>query len=263
MCKLKAILCILLCFSGLFTGILSADAAEALPPGMVIGDSDGIYATPDGEYYVDLVDILPGETYEKEITIRSLDLEEPFSLGMLVEERDSTGSVDWKYHINMTLTLDGKEIYDGLILGDGSRDWTKTPLELGVCKYGTDKILQATFAIDPKLTKEDLREESTLYFYWTFIGTKDQLTEPSESTEPSTSTTPSTSEGPATPSSSGELPRTGQRAGPGGSTGGGTSESGKRLPQTGEQIVYQFLSGLLLVLIALFLWRKRREEGQE
>ena len=254
--KLKAIFGILLCFLACFGGLHTAEAAQALPPGMVIGDSDGVYATSEGEYYVDLVDILPGDTYTKEITIRSLDLEEPFSLGLLVEEIDFTGSVNWKEHIIMTLTLDDEEIYRGPILGDGKTDWTKTPLELGVCKYGTDKLLVAKFSVDSGLTNEDLREDSTLNFYWTFVGTKDQKpTEPTEPTEPSEPTAPSE---PTTPSgSSGDLPKTG------GGTASGTSGSGKRLPQTGEQLVYQFLSGLLLVLLALFLWKKRREEEQE
>lgn len=253
----------------LFSGSLMVEAAKTLPPGMVIGDSEGMYATSEGEYYIDLVDILPGEVYEKEITIRSLDLEDPFSLGMLAEEIDSSGSVDWKNHITLTLVLDGKEIYHGPLLGDDSRDWTKTPLELGVCKYGTDKLMKATFTIDSALTNEDLRSQSTLNFTWTFVGTKDQPTEPTTSTEPSSSTEPSGTTEPSIstePSTSysgkRDLPITNQGKGGSGGSSGLTS-SGKRLPQTGEQLMYQFLSGLLLVLIALFLWKKRREEEQE
>ena len=229
----------------------TVQAAKELPPGMVIGDSDGMYATSEGEYYIDLVDILPGDVFEKEITIRSLDLEEPFSLGMLVEEIESTGSVDWKNHITMTLVLDGKEIYHGPLLGDASRDWSKTPLELGVCTYGTDKIMHAIFTIDSSLTNENLSEKSTLNFIWNFVGTKDQPTEPTQPTkptEPSTPVEPTTPSSP--PSSSGQLPATGQ----------GTPTARKLLPQTGEELVYLFLTGLLLVLIVLFLWKKRREE---
>lgn len=235
---------LLLCFGG----ALPADALESLPPGMVIGDSDGMYATSEGDYYIDLVDILPGESYKKEITIRSLDLEVPFSLGILVEELESTGSLNWNDHITMVMNLEGEEIYRGPILGDGSRDWSKTPLELGVCKYGTDKMLVVTFIVDANVKNEDLREDSSLSFYWTFVGTKDQPTEPTNSSE----------EPAPTPSSgSGELPRTGQNV------ASNPTSSNKRLPQTGEQLVYQFLSGLLLVLLALFLWKKRREEEQE
>lgn len=234
-----------------FIGPPTAEAVNALPPGMVIGDSEGLYATSEGEYYIDLVDLLPGEIYEKEITIRSLDLEEPFSLGLLVEEVESKGSIDWKEHIVVRLELDGEKIYDGPLLGDGSFDWTQTPLKLGVCNYGTDKVMKATFTVDSGLTNEDYRDQSHLYYYWTFVAVKDQ--QPAEPDDP---TKPQEPVSPAEPSTSttGELPRTMAAA--------DAADSGKRLPQTGEQLVYQFLSGLLLVLIALFLWRKRREEEQ-
>lgn len=259
--KRIAVLSSILCFCFLFCGAWSAQAAKALPPGMVIGDSEGMYATSDGEYYVDLVDILPGEVYEKEITIRSLDLEEPFSLGLMVEELETTGLVNWKDHITMTLNLDGEELYQGPLLGDASRDWTKTPLELGVCTYGTDQILKATFEIDSALTNKDFQAKSTLTFAWTFVGTKDQPEEPTKPTD-STDPTDSVDPAPSTDSStSGELSKTNPDSPSGGSSA--SPSSGKRLPQTGEQIVYMFLTGLLLVLIALFLWRKRREEEPE
>lgn len=235
-------------------------AENTLPPGMVIGDSEGVYATSEGEYYVDLINLLPGEVYEKEITIRSLDLEEPFSLGLLAEWKDSSGVIDWRDHIDLTLVLDDKELYQGPILGNGDFDWTKTPLELGVCKYGTDKVLKATFKIDSALTNKDYREDNVMTFYWTFVATKDQKpTKPTDSTEPSGTTEPSLSTDDPPPSSvssdaGGKLPSTGNTD--------KASGSGKRLPQTGEQIMYMFLSGMLLVLIALFLWKKRREEEQ-
>ena len=253
----KSIICCLLELSLFLLSFghgLVSEAANTLPPGLVIGDSDGIHATSEGEYYVDLVDILPGESYQKEITIRSLDLEEPFSLGLLVEEVSSSGSVLWKDHITLTLVLDEKEIYQGPLLGNGEFDWSKTPLELGVCTYGTDKVLLATFTMDSALTNEDLREQSRLEFYWTFVGTKDQ--QPIKPTEPSTSD----SSTPTVPSDSTSGPGRGTLPAAGGTPR--TSGSGKRLPQTGEELVYMFLSGLLLVLIALFLWKKRREEEQ-
>lgn len=253
-------LTLLLWIIAFFGSSLISYAAEALPPGVVIGDSEGVYATSEGDYFVDIVNILPGEVYEKEITIRSLDLEEPFSLGLLAEWKDSSGVIDWRDHIDLTLVLDDKEIYQGPILGNGDFDWTKTPLELGVCNYGTDKVLKATFKIDSALTNEDYREENVMTFYWTFVATRDQKpTKPTDSTEPSGTTEPSLSTDAPPPSSvssdaRGKLPSTGNTD--------KASGSGKRLPQTGEQIMYMFLSGMLLVLIALFLWKKRREEEQ-
>lgn len=242
--KLFPILTLLLCLvAGFGCGRIS-DAAQTLPPGMVIGDSEGIYASSEGEYGIDLDDLLPGETYEKEITIRSLDLEEPFSLGLLVEPISSEGPIAWEEHIALTLTLDDEEIYQGPLLGDGSFDWTKTPLELGVCKYGTDKLLKATFVTDKTLSMDQFREVSELTFHWTFVGTKDQP--PTPSSEPPASIPPEPVT-PGEPKQPASVPK----------------QIGKRLPQTGEQLVYMFMSGLLLVLIALFLWKKRREEEQE
>lgn len=233
------------------------EAAKALPPGMVIGDSDGMYATSEGEYYIDLVDILPGDTFEKEITIRSLDLEEPFSLGMLVQKEKQSGVIDWNDYITMTLILDGKEIYQGPLLGDGSFDWSKTPLELGVCKYGTDKLMKAQFTIDTKLTNEHYREDNILTFHWTFVGTKDQPTEPTTEPTSYSSTSPTTSSGSSTPTS----PSSQQ-----GGTPKSSSGSGKQYPRTGEDVrdaLYKFLVGILIVLIVLFLWKKKREEEQK
>lgn len=257
--KLRILVNGLLCLLFFFGGSPLVHAVKALPPGMVIGDSDGLYANSEGEYYIDLENVLPGEVYEKEITIRSLDLEEPFSLGMLAEEVESSGSVDWKNHITLTLVLDGEEVYHGPLLGDSSRDWTKTPLELGVCKYGTDKILKATFKIDSALTNEDLREQSNLDFYWTFVGTRDQPKEPTKPTDSTEPPAPSDSS-PGSSDSSGT--RQGGLPDAGGATPTSVSGAGKRLPQTGEELVYMFLSGMLLILIALFLWKKRREEEQ-
>lgn len=241
------------CFS-FFGFSMAGDAAKTLPPGMVIGDSEGVYATPEGEYYIDLVNILPGETYEKEITIRSLDLEEPFSLGLSVEKGEQSGRIDWNEFITMTLTLDGEEIYQGPILGNGRSDWSKTPLALGVCKYGTDKILKAHFTIDSSLTNEHYRESNVLTFHWTFVGTKDQSTEPTDSS----TTSPSSSSTPTSPSSSfsgGDRERNDKTP----------SSSSKQYPRTGEDIrdaLYKFLVGVLLVLIVLFLWKKRKEEQE-
>ena len=198
--KLMVLLRSLVCLIFLFTHSLAVHADTTLPPGMVIGDSEGMYATSEGEYYIDLVDILPGESYKKDITIRSLDLEEPFSLGLLVEEVSSSGSVLWQNHITLTLVLDGKEIYQGPLLGNGEFDWSKTPLELGVCKYGTDQLLIATFTLDSHLTNEDLRDQSSLEFYWTFVGTKDQPKEPTRPKEPSTPAEPTRPSEPTTPS---------------------------------------------------------------
>ena len=243
------VLMLLTCFLG---QAMTVEAANTLPPGMVIGDSEGVYATSEGEYYIDMDNILPGETYEKEITIRSLDLEEPFSLGLLVEEKEQTGTINWNEYITLTLNLDGEAIYQGPILGDGKTDWSKTPLSLGVAKYGTDKILKAHFKVDSTLTNEHYKENNVLMFQWSFVGTKDQQT-PKPTPEPPKTMPTTPSEVPTTPSSD-PTPRSSNNL---------PTASGKQYPRTGEDLrgaLYKFLAGILLVLIVLFLWKKKREE---
>lgn len=254
--RLAKFLIVLIEMIVVFGGSLPCYAAESLPPGIVIGDSEGIHSTPEGEYFVDMVNVMPGDVFEKEITIRSLDLEEPFSLGMLAEFKESKGPINWKDHLTLSLSLDGEEIYNGPLLGDGSFDWSLTPLELGVCKYGTDKILKAVFTADSELTNEHYKEDSETTFLWTFLGTKDQPTEPT--TEPTTDSSSSTEPTkPSTPTSPS------QSVPPAQTKSGGTS--GKQYPRTGEDLrdaLYKFLAGILLVLIVLFLWKKKREEEQ-
>ncbi|GCF95684.1 hypothetical protein NRIC_35750 [Enterococcus florum] len=236
------IVCVLIAICG-FSQASIGYAAEELPPGMVIGDEKGLYTTPEGDYFIEMEDVMPGETYKKTITIRSLDLKEPYSLDLRVDPVDSTGPIDFNKSMTMTLTLDDKEIYTGPLLGNGEFDWTKTPLDLGICKYGTDKVLKATFKMDKSLTGDDFKEPSEMTFKWTFVATRDQKpTKPTEETK-DTPKLPDT-QGPKEVSFIEELIR-------------------KNLPQTGEDwkdALYKTLSGLLLVLITILLWKKRKEE---
>lgn len=231
------LLLFLSCFC-LFGLALKPVMAEALPPGLLIGDDSGIYVDGDGTYYIDLAEVQPGDRYEKEITIRSLDLEEPFDLGLLVSKEAETGPLDWNEHVTLTLTLDDKEIYQGPLLGNGQFDWTVTPLELGTCTYGTDKILHAVFEVDTSLTVMDFLEQSELLYQWTFVGVR----EPTASSESQSSESSSSQR---------------QSSEPKQPTG--------KLPQTGEQTqpLALFLGGFLILCIGLLLLKKRREEKDE
>lgn len=228
--RIKTFIKICVFFFSIFCFPYVIHAAEALPSGLVIGDNQGLYATSEGEYYIDLDDVRPGDHYRKEITIRSLDIKEPFELGLLVSKKSATGSLDWNQHITVRLLLDGTQVYEGPLLGNGQFDWTKTPLELGTCSFGTDKLLIAEFEIDSKLTTDDLNESSELYFEWTFVAVKTPIEQPETPLPP---TTPSTSE-----------------------------SSGKQLPKTGENAQQRLIQviGLIVLLIVLLLWRKRQNE---
>ena len=220
-----SIVCVILSLS--FKSVVTC-ASQSLPDGVVIGDEAGISASSEGEYYVDLPKVLPGESYEKTITIRSLDIKEPFELGLLSNPKSSKGPIDFNKHILLTLTLENKEIYKGSLLGNGQFDWSIQPLVIGTCKYGEDQILKARFDIDKTLTNEDYKEDSQLLYHWTFVATKNQV-------KPSNST-----------------PKV-------------TEKKTGKLPMTGEEIrnlIYKILSGLLLFLIAILLWKKKKDENE-
>ncbi|MBO0472380.1 hypothetical protein IGL98_002846 [Enterococcus sp. DIV0840] len=212
-------------------GTLLAIASQTLPPGVVIGDETGISASSEGEYYVDLPNVLPGESYEKTITIRGMDVKEPFELGILVTPDSTKGVIDFDKLITLTLSIDGKKLYQGPLLGNGEFDWKVQPLIIGTCEYGKDQILTAVFEVDKDLTLADYKEESQLLYHWTFVATKNQ---------PKTSDTNDSS-----------------------TVSSDKSESKGIFPMTGEEIknlIYKTLAGLLLILIAILLWKKRKEE---
>lgn len=208
-------------------------SAKELPSGLLIGDESGIYADDSGKYYIDLVSVMPGDRYEKEITIRGLDLKDPFTLGLLVNKKESKGSLDWNNHILLTLILDQKEIYQGPLLGNGTFDWTLTPLDLGSISYGKDKILKAVFEVDKELTVNDFLEASELQYSWTFIATRKPIEESSSTTESSTTSSSSTNPG-------GKLPKTGD-----------------------SQQKLMLVLGVFFLLCVLLLVLKRRKEEDD
>ncbi|MTD37496.1 LPXTG cell wall anchor domain-containing protein [Erwinia sp. CPCC 100877] len=210
---------------------LFAVAEKTLPPGVVIGDEAGVHATSEGEYFVDLPNVLPGEKYKKTITIRSMDVKEPFELGMIAVPESSKGIIDFDKQITLTLAVDGKKIYQGPLLGDGKTDWTVQPLKIGVCEYGKDQILTAVFEVNSELTTQDYKEESQLLYHWKFVATKNQK----------------------------ELPNTKTN------TNLAKTEAKGTFPMTGEEIkqwIYKLLTGLLLILIAILLWKKRKDQSK-
>ncbi|MDA9471772.1 LPXTG cell wall anchor domain-containing protein [Enterococcus sp. 5H] len=225
---LGSILSVFITFS---SGALLAVASQTLPSGLVIGDETGVYASSEGEYYVDLPNVLPGEIYEKTITIRSLDLKEPFELGLLVSPVSSKGLIDFDKNIQLTLSLDEKKLYQGSLLGNGEFDWTVQPLIIGTCEYGKDQVLTAKFEVSKDLTIQEFKEESQLTYQWTFIATKNQPDLPQKTENSSVS--------PVKPKVKGVFPRTGEEI---------------------KNLIYKILSGLLLVLIAILLWKKRKED---
>lgn len=201
--------------------------ASTLPSGLVIADDSGLVVSKEGDYFVDMPAVLPGDVYTKDITIRSTDEKEPFDIGLRVKKIESTGNIDFNQHITVKLVLEGKEIYEGPLLGNGTFDWTKESLPLGKYQFGTDRVLKATFYVDKKLTAEDYARVSEMKYEWKFIAMRDG--KPIDKPKPP------------------------------------IKKPILKLPQTGEEwrdFIYKVLVGILLILIALLLWKQKRRENQ-
>lgn len=205
----------------------SSSLAAALPYGSIITDNKGLTLESDGKYLVDIENALPGETYKKEFMIRSSEKIDPYDLSLRVKKVESHGNIDWNDHVLLTLTLDGKQIYQGKLLGDGKKDWSKEDLLLGKFEYGTERKLVAKFEIDKTLTNEDFSKVNTLLYNWQFIATRKGV--------------------PIEDSKKKDAPFL-------------------RLPQTGEEwreFIYQAIAGILLILLAILIWKNRRKNHEK
>lgn len=230
---------IIFCFIGILSGLIfsSESLATTLPYGTVITDSKGVTIGTDGVYNIDITNVRPGKTYTKEIVLRSAGKVEPYDLGLRAEKVSSKGKIDWNKHAILTLTLDGKEIYQGPILGNGEFDWSKEGLSFGTFEHATEKTLKATIAIDDALTNKDFEESNQLLYKWTFIATRNGKEIEETKKDPLI-----------------KSPFTGD-------------ESGKKffsLPKTGEEwreFIYKMIVGLLLLLIVLLSWKNRRRKN--
>ena len=79
-----AVLFILILFGGTFA------QAEVLPPGMLIGDSEGINVDGTGEYYVHKEDLHPGEKFTKKIKMMNTEKNDcPYLLEMDIAPKEN------------------------------------------------------------------------------------------------------------------------------------------------------------------------------
>ncbi|MFD1900675.1 LPXTG cell wall anchor domain-containing protein [Enterococcus termitis] len=213
----------------------------ALPPGVVIGDTDGFYASSEGEYFIELDDLLPGDTFTKEISIRNVDVKQGFDVRLQVKDGEQKGPIDFRKYVTVTIKQGNTVIYEGNILGKENFDWTVSQLPLGFYTSGDEEVLTATFTVSSELGLEDYKEASEYKFYWNFLATaKDEPTTPTDSTDPTTPTTPIKPTKPVKPS--GFLPSTGEEW---------------------ENLLYRICAGLFLIVIALFFFYKKRRETKK
>ncbi|WP_321385850.1 LPXTG cell wall anchor domain-containing protein [uncultured Enterococcus sp.] len=187
----------------LLLSLVIADAAQAveLPPGMVIGDDQGIKIEDDGEYLIDVRDVMPGKAWSVKITISNLERDIPYHLTMRVSKPTLIqGTLDLSEAIQMKLIYDGEVIYSGPLSGDNGKinlQDVASPVDLGTFKSGDTRMLEAYFELDgAKYGNSDFFEKNIVENIWYFKAVKTKLPDTSSSsddvTKPGTSssTTP-------------------------------------------------------------------------
>jgi hypothetical protein len=170
-----------MCFAVVFSGTTVSAAASALPPGFLIGDQNGIYVERNGEYFINAVNLRPGEVIIKTLTIRNTERGAPFKLSMTAQPLQSTGPIDLLDKVHLNLSLDGQQLYDGRIRGDEGTDMIRNALQLGQYACGDSRTLVITLTVD-----EDMKisyERSTADIRWHFYAIKDETADPPKTGE--------------------------------------------------------------------------------
>lgn len=237
--RLVTLLGLFLCFFGWE----SLASASELPPGVIVGDNNGVTADIDGKYFIEHNNIQPGMTFKKAITISNYSQEpEPFYLRLAMKGDGFEGDVNLLEAITVTLTLEGNVIYEGNLSGKASDPTIKLPLYLGKYKVGDTKVLEANFKVSSDLPEESWKKANKADFFWGFYATKEDETIDS-STEPSTE--PSTSESTTPPIITPKPPK----------------PKVPFLPQTGEEwsfVIMGMIIGVFVVMVSLIIAKKRR-----
>lgn len=184
---MKRIHAIIILVAGLitFTGFgLSANAAESLPPGLVIADENGIHANEKGKYFIEHNEIKPGLTFKRTIMISNYGVEDQtYRLSLRFSEGDENhsklkeGKIDLNRAISVTMTMNGKTLYSGDLIGNGVPDAKNIAIDLGPFKPGQTETLKADFSVRND-SNDDWSEISQSDFYWVFYASEDTKVKP-------------------------------------------------------------------------------------
>lgn len=205
--------------------------AEELPPGIVIGDSEGLHATKNGEYHVNVNDVLPGKKWHKSISIVNMEKDIPYQVTMLITPPVVSGSLDLSKAIQMTLVYEGKSVYKGPASGISKElNLQTTPLNLGIFNAGDSRALEVEYSLSGTYTNQDFVQKNVMDNVWTYYAVK--TTTPIEPIDPT-------------------KPKKAKPIG--------------RLPSTGEikQYMVIFCLGLFLILIILLIWKNKQVESNK
>lgn len=194
--------------------------AQTLPSSVLIGDNEGIKVQNDGEYFVDVTDVMPGKNWYKKLTIQNTEKDVPYTLDLRISPAKVSGILDLSKAIQMKLTYEGQIVYEGPASGiNETQNLQKTPLDLGTFASGDTRIFEVEYSLSDKYTSKDFAVRNKMENIWTFSAIKKKQS--------------------GKPDQPGTFPGTGSNNRPFGN-----------LPMTNEQLK----SGMLISLGLLIIW---------
>ncbi|WP_207696421.1 hypothetical protein DOK67_0000799 [Enterococcus sp. DIV0212c] len=145
--------------------------AQELPPGMVVGDENGIMAKENGEYLMEVTDVMPGKQWHTTISMVNMEKGIPYQLNMLISPAQVSGNLDLSNAIQMTLTYQSKVVYKGPISGvSDSINLQQKPLDLGVFQAGDSRALEVDFSLSGQYTNQDFVVKNVMDNVWSFYA---------------------------------------------------------------------------------------------
>lgn len=149
--------------------------AEELPPGIVIGDSNGLDATRNGEYHVNVNNVMPGKNWHTTISIINMEKDIPYRLSMIIEPSIVSGKLNLSEELEMVINYDGKKIYQGPASGiSETKNLQNTPIDLGVFKSGDSRALEVEYSLSGEFTNQDFEQKNTMTNVWTYSAVKEK-----------------------------------------------------------------------------------------
>lgn len=168
------ILSIMVLFLSVFSLAVPEKAiAEKLPDGIVIGDEQGLKARKNGDYFVNVTDVLPGKKWTKQISLLNIEEDSSYTLTMLVSSPVTSGSLDLSKALQMTIRYEGETLYEGPASGqNANQNLQVTPLYLGVFNGGDSRSLEVDYSLSDRYTNQDFVRKNSMDNVWTFYAIK-------------------------------------------------------------------------------------------
>lgn len=168
-----AVLCLILSFVSMNARIAADE--QVLASNVLIVDENGITAdSSSGEFYVRILDMKPGTTYVKNISIYNFEDQE-IKLYMKAVPVSQEGNINLYELCTTTLRIGSRNFYEGSANGIGNIDMQNDAYELVTISAGQQSTLNFTAQI-PKALQEG--QEGKIQFKWIFSAVKTEKPQP-------------------------------------------------------------------------------------